>query len=181
MTGATGRCRVRSIVARRAAAVVLCALASAACDPGELQFRNDHRLGFEAPGARELVQVPVTVRWSMEDFEAVGLDGSNENDRGAFVVFVDRAPMPVGKDLAWLARDDDGCRRDPRCPDERYLVERGVHVTTRTSLTLAVLPRVSDGAGDEHHYVNIVLVDGTGRRIGESAWYRPFRTPRRSS
>jgi hypothetical protein len=39
---------------------------------------------------------------------------------------------------------------------------------------------VADGVGDEQHYVNIVLLDGTGHRIGESAWYRPFTSKRRS-
>ena len=89
--------------------------------------------------------------------------------------------MPVGKDLKWLAKDDSGCRRDPRCPDEQFLSVRNVHLTTAPTLTLDVLPRVGAGVGDEQHYVNVVLLDGTGRRIGESAWYQPFTSSRRSS
>jgi len=89
--------------------------------------------------------------------------------------------MPVGKNLKWLARDDAGCKRDARCPDAQYLADRGVFVTTDTSVTLQTLPQQTDGVGDEQHYVNVVLLDGTGHRIGESAWYRPFTSKRRSS
>ena len=153
----------------------------AGCNASQLQFRNDHRLSFESPESRELVKAPLTVSWSMKDFEATGLDGSSDKDHGAFVVFVDRAPMPVGKDLKWLARSDSGCKRDPRCPDAKYLAERGIFVTTSTSVTIETLPSVGKGVGDEQHFVNVVLVDGTGHRIGESAWYRAFQSKRRSA
>ncbi len=168
---------------RRLSALLTTALllGAAGCDVSRLQFTNDDRLSFDAPQARAQVKVPLTIRWSMRDFDAVGLDGSNDDGKGAFAVFIDRAPMPVGKDLTWFGKDDPGCERDPRCPDEAYLAERGVHLTTVTSLTLDVLPRVGAGVGDEQHYVNVVLLDGTGRRIGESAWYQPFTFPRRSS
>ena len=117
----------------------------------------------------------------MADFDAVGLDGSSDKGRGAFAVFVDRAPMPVGKDLKWLARRDKGCQRDARCPDAEYLADRGVYVTTDTSLSVDRLPNAGDGVGKEQHFVNVVLVDGTGHRIGESAWYRAFQAERRKS
>jgi hypothetical protein len=171
---------VRGSKARYAAALLLCVLVSA-CGVSRLQFTNDHRLSFQSPQTRELVRVPLTIRWSMRDFEPVGLDGSADEERGAFAVFVDRAPMPVGKDLDWLAKGDRGCQRDPRCPDAKYLADRGVYVTTATSLTLDVLPAAPDGVGDEQHYVNVVLVDGTGHRIGESAWYRAFTSTRRGA
>lgn len=167
--------------AARAAVGLLALVALGGCQVDRLQFRNDHRLSFDSPEERGRVTTPVTVSWSMSGFEAVGLDGSREDGRGAFAVFVDRAPMPVGKNLRWLAKGDAGCARDPRCPDEEYLKDRGVRVTSATSVTLDVLPRVGAGVGDEQHYVNVVLLDGTGRRIGESAWYRPFTSERRSS
>ena len=162
-------------------AVTVLAGSLTGCQVSALQFRVDERLTFTSPGNRELVEAPITVSWRMRDFDAVGLDGSSSEGAGAYVVFVDRAPMPVGKDLQWIARDDNGCKRDPRCPDATYLADRGVYVTTETSLTLDVLPDSGEGVGDEQHYVNVVLVDGTGTRIGESAWYRPFQTERRSS
>lgn len=152
------------------------------CGISDLEFTNDTRLSFLAPGERELVGLPVTIEWTMEDFAATGLDGSSKSDRGAFVVFVDQAPIPAGRDLAWIARGDSSCSRDARCPDVAYLADRGVYVTTETSITLEQLPRVGGpNSRDEEHYVNVVLVDGTGARIGESAWYRTFLTPRRSS
>lgn len=151
------------------------------CNAGQLQFHNDHRLSFRSPGNRALVTVPVTVSWTMKDFDPVGLDGSHDSHQGIFAVFVDRAPMPVGKDLKWLARDDKGCVRDPRCPDAQYLADRGVHLTTEPTISLDVLPQAGDGVGNEQHYVNVVLIDGSGHRIGESAWYRPFQSKRRSS
>ncbi|MCW2543817.1 MAG: hypothetical protein JWM40_1369 [Frankiales bacterium] len=156
-------------------------LAGSGCQISNLQFRNDNRLEFSAPKERALVKAPVTVSWRMSDFVTSGLDGSSNEGNGAFAVFVDKAPMPVGKDLKWLARKDVGCKRDARCPDAAYLKDRGIYLTTSTSITIETLPSVGDGVGDEQHYVNVVLVDGTGHRIGESAWYRPFSSKRRES
>lgn len=151
------------------------------CQVSALQFRNDDRLHFTSPHSRALVKAPFTVSWSMKDFTATGLDGFTGSHSGAYAVFVDRAPMPVGRNLKWLARNDAGCKRDPRCPDAAYLSDRGVYVTTHTSITLDQLPAAPDGVGDEQHYVNVILIDGTGHRIGESAWYLPFHSKRRSS
>ena len=168
-------------IALRITALLLALAASSSCTANRLQFTNDHRLSFVTPKARAGVQVPLTIAWSMKDFDAVGLDGGTDDDRGAFAVFVDRAPMPVGRDLKWVAKGDTGCKRDPLCPDAQYLADRGVLVTTETTVTLDVLPNVAAGVGDEQHYVNVVLLDGTGHRIGESAWYLPFRSKRRST
>ncbi|MCW2605954.1 MAG: hypothetical protein JWO60_647 [Frankiales bacterium] len=164
--------------AARVAAALSCVLALAGCGAGDLQFRNDERLTFAQPGERERVTLPLTVSWDMQDFEAVGLDGSSGRGKGVYAVFVDRAPMPVGKDVRWLARDDRSCLRDPRCPNPTYLAEQGVYLTTRPQVVVDRLPDAGDGVGDEQHYVNVVLLDGKGARIGESAWYRPFTTKR---
>lgn len=167
--------------ALRAAALILGLVALAGCDVSHLQFTGDHRLSFQAPRARHRVTVPVTISWTMQDFDATGLDGSTDKGHGVFAVFLDRSPMPVGKDLKWVGSGDTGCKRDPRCPDQQYLADRGVFVTTATSLTVSILPAQSSGVGDEQHYVTIVLLDGAGRRLGESAWYLPFTSKRRSS
>lgn len=172
---------MRRALALRCAVLLLCAMSVAGCALGQLQFAQDKRLSFVTPHARKLVRVPFTIRWTMKGFDPVGLDGSSDKHRGVFAVFVDRAPMPAGKNLKWLARSDSVCRRDPRCPDAQYLADRGVHVVTDTAITLSVLPLAPAGVGDEQHYVNVVLLDGTGRRIGESAWYLPFTTRRISS
>lgn len=172
---------MRRSTALRTTALLLVLASTAGCQVDRLQFQNDHRLSFQTPQARHRVAAPVTISWTMKDFDAVGLDGSRESGKGAFALFVDRAPMPVGKNLKWLARNDAGCKRDARCPDAEFLANSGVFVTTDTSVTLDVLPQAGAGVGDEQHYVNVVLLDGTGHRIGESAWYLPFKSKRRSS
>lgn len=164
----------------RAATALLVLVAASGCQLDQLQFKNDDRLSFETPEARHRVTAPVTVRWTMRDFSPTGLDGSTDHDRGVFAVFVDSAPMPVGKNLKWLFRSDNGCKHDARCPSLQQLADRGVHVTTDSSVVLDVLPQVGEGKGDEQHWVNVVLLDGTGHRIGESAWYLPFTSKRRS-
>jgi hypothetical protein len=166
-------------VRRLLALAVVVAGILTACGSG-LQFRADQRLSFRVPTDRQRVAVPFTVEWSMRDFRAVGLDGSADPGRGAYAVFLDRAPMPAGKDLKWLVRDDDACTRDPRCPNAQYLADRGVSLTTDTKVVIRTLARADVGVGDEKHHVNVVLLDGKGRRIGESAWYRQFRTNRRA-
>jgi hypothetical protein len=172
---------VRRKPASRVFALLVALSATSACQFSQLQFHNDNRLTFSQPGNRQKVTVPLTVSWSMKDFDASGLDGSKDKHKGAFAVFVDAAPMPVGKDLKWIARNDSGCKRDPQCPNAQFLADRGIFVTTDTSVTIDTLPQASDGIGDEQHYVNVVLLDGTGHRIGESAWYRPFTSKRRST
>ena len=163
-----------------AAAAIVAVLAVSGCNTQGLRFKNDHRLSFTSPSARERVTAPVTVSWTMRDFTASGLDGTAEPDEGLFAVFVDAAPMPVGKGLEWLFRDDDSCQRDARCPSAEQLRERGILLTTEPQVTIDRLPGVRDGRGDEQHFVNVVLLDGTGTRRSESAWYLPFTSPRRS-
>ena len=159
-------------------AATLVLIAASACGVDRFQFRNDHRLTFQAPEPRTVVEVPLTVRWTVEDFETVGLDGSEEADKGAFVVFVDRAPMPVGRDLRWMMRNTPGCDIDSRCPTPEQLAERDIYVTTETQIVLRELGTSGTETGDEEHYVNIVLVNGVGERMLESAWYLPFKTER---
>ena len=175
---------MQRITVLRSSALALCLAAASClsgCATGPLQFHNDHRLSFRSPAARSQVQAPLTIRWSMRDFDLTGLDGSATAARGAFAVFVDRSPMPVGADLRWFAAHDPGCLRNPRCPDPTYLANRGVHVTTDTSLALEVLPPVAAGVGDEQHSVTVVLLNGAGRRFAESAWYLPFTSRHRGS
>src|SRR5207237_908146 len=126
------RAKVRQHTPRGALVLVFCLASISACSFSQLQFTVDHRLAFVTPKARELVHAPLKIQWTMKDFVASGLDGSRDKGHGVFAVFVDRAPMPVGKDLKWLARDDAGCTRDPRCPDAQYLSDQGVYVTTDT-------------------------------------------------
>lgn len=172
---------MRCATARSTVALVTSVMALSGCAVSRLQFSADQRLSFQAPPARSVVTTPLTVRWTMAGFRAVGLDGSSQDDRGAYVVFVDGAPIPVGKTLRWVAHGDASCQRDPRCPSQQYLADRGVYVTAQPQVTVPTLPRLTTGVGDEQHSLTVVLVDGTGRRIGESAWYLPVQAKRRSA
>jgi hypothetical protein len=165
---------------RRGTALAAATLALTGCNLSGLQFHDDQRLHFDQPKARALVTTPVTVSWSMKGFTATGLDGKKATGQGAFVLFLDQAPMKVGKDLKSIASSDASCLRDPRCPDASYLAQRGVYVTSDPSVTLTTITAQSDGVGNEQHFVNVIIVDGAGRRMTESAWYLPFQTKRRS-
>ena len=147
----------------RRALVVACALAllTSGCGVSGLAFRQDDRLSFVTPRDRSKVTLPVTVRWDARDFDVPG-DGS-------FAVFVDRAPQPPGKSLAWLAHGDKTCRPADGCPNTTWYADRDVFTTTNTSFTIERLARQQDGRR-EMHEVTVVLLDAAGRRIGETGW-----------
>ena len=145
-----------------------------ACVPQGLAFVKDDRLEVTAPESHSDVTLPVTIQWDVHDFEITGENGSSTDDAGYFGVFVDTAPIPPGRTLAWLARDDRHCLATRRCPDETYFADRGAYSTDDTSFTLKHLRDLDAYRGHESHEVTIVLLDGTGHRIGESAWYVDF-------
>jgi hypothetical protein len=147
---------------RRVALLLVVALLGSGCGVSGLAFQQDDRLTFVSPDDRTEVTLPITVTWDVEDFD-VG-DGT-----GSFAVFVDRAPQPPGKTLAWLARDDDACRVDDGCPGVEWFAERNVFPTTENELTIERLPAEDDGRR-ELHEVTVVLLDEEGRRVGETAW-----------
>jgi hypothetical protein len=153
--------------------IVGLALLASSCGSG-LAFVQDRRLEFTAPQSHEKVTLPVTIRWKVEGFRLTGPDGSPQPGAGYFGVFVDRTPVPPGRPLSWIARDDRPCLRTPGCPDETYLSDRRVHSTNETEITFEHLPDLGASRGHESHEVTIVLLDGSGRRIGESAWYIGF-------
>ena len=132
------------------------ALLATSCASGDLAFVQDERLEILEPPQRVKVTLPVTVRWRIEGFESTGEDGRSDPTAGSFAVFVNRTPVPPGEPLSWLAREDRRCKAIPGCPDEVYLADRNAY------------------KGHETHEVTIVLLDGRGRRIGESAWHVTF-------
>lgn len=162
-----------------AALTGLC-LALSGCVPQGLAFKVDERLRFTAPGDRATVGLPVKVDWEIEDFEITGPGGSVRAGAGYFAVFVDKTPMPAGKDLRWIARKDRSCRASDGCPDQEYLNGRGVYTTTDTELVLDQLPRSSDDDRRERHRVTVVLLDASGSRIGESAFEIAFDIQRKA-
>lgn len=163
-----------AMVRPRLLALVCLAVLAGACVPQGLALVQDDRLEFLTPVARSTVGQPVTIRWRVHDFRITGRDGRAEPDAGYFGVFVDTNPVPPGKPLSWIARDDRRCRSIPGCPDATYLADHRTYATSETSFTLSVLPDLDTYSGHELHEVTVVLLDGRGRRIGESAWYVDF-------
>ena len=168
--------RSRLIVAVAALVPAAACLGGCAWRPG---LRSDHRLTFVSPPAGAMVSGPVEVRWQIarSDFRPTRFDGSHTTRRGVFAVFVDRAPMPPGRDIDSLAAHDAVCVVSPGCPDGAWLADHGVYLTTRPALAFTALPVGSGrraGAGRRRHEVTVVLLDGRGVRIGESAWTRVF-------
>lgn len=148
------------------------------CVSQDLAFRVDDRVEIVTPADRAEVTLPVTLEWEVEDFEVVGPGAEVRDDAGYFAVFVDTSPVPPGKTLAHVARDDRGCREQDGCPDAEYLSSRGIWTTTETRLVLDQLPRTSDDDRRERHTATIVLLDGSGTRIGESAFEVVFEVDR---
>ena len=154
--------------------LALVAVAAVGCTSEGLAFVQDKRVEVVAPAGHAKVTLPVTVRWRVRDFRITGRDGSATDSAGYFGVFVDRAPVPPGRPLSWIANDDRRCLATTGCPDATYLADRGVYATTQTSLTLPQLPNQHAYRNHEQHEVTVVLLDGTGHRIGESAFYVDF-------
>lgn len=159
---------------RVCAPIVLLALLASACLPHGLAFTQDKRVDIVAPEDHSDVELPVTVRWRVSDFDVTGHNGSDDPDAGYFGVFVDRAPVPPGKPVTWVAHGDKQCRPESGCPDKDYLHDRGVYETTDLTFTMKQLTDQNAYHGHESHEVTVVLLDGQGNRIGESAWYVDF-------
>lgn len=153
------------------------ALLASSCAQG-LAFRQDDRLEITAPKPRTDVTLPLTIRWRVDDFRITGPGPNAEPDAGYFALFLDRTPVPPGERLSWLARDDRRCKAVPGCPDATYLADRGAHTTNETFFTFDQLPIQDVYSGHETHEATVVLLDATGRRIGESAWFVTFRYDR---
>jgi hypothetical protein len=145
-------------------------LAASACGVHGLSFVQDKRVEVVRPNDRSKVRLPVTVRWTVKDFSI----GPNA---GSFGVFVDRAPQPSGRTLAWLFRGDSGCRGTAAatCATPDFLAQRNVYRTPDTAFTVEQVARLTGTqAGRPLHEVTIVLLDAAGTRVGEGAWSVQF-------
>jgi hypothetical protein len=112
-------------------------------------FRIDERVRVTAPEDRAEVRLPVTVRWDAEGIE-----------NPSFGVFVDRAPVRPGKVVAAGATASGA--------------------VYKTEATEVVIPELEAGEKGkrERHTATIVLLDPSGRRVGESAWDVVFEVRR---
>jgi hypothetical protein len=154
------------------AAVTVLAVATSGCGIRGLNFVKDERVRIQAPRPNAEVRVPFDVRWTVEDFDVAGPDG------GSFGVFVDREPPRPGRTLASLAEDDVVCKATAGCPDANYLASHRAYTTTGTSFRVEQLPELTRDRQREAHEVTVVLLDGEGRRIGESAFRVEFHVRR---
>ncbi len=148
------------------------------CALSGLAFEQDQRLRFEAPSYREKVHLPFTIRWSMTDFEVAGPSSGSSPDSGYFEVLFDTGPQPPGDGVEYFARDNRSCRVSEGCPNRHYLAQQGVYTTTNDYIEVRHLPPapgvdLARGQPDIHD-VTIVLLDGAGKRIGESSWTTSF-------
>ena len=104
------------------------------------------------------VRTPVEVRWDASHVPA-----------GGFAVFVDRSPLPPGKDLRWIVDRayDRACLADPACPDASWLRSHRIYVVHTTAATITT---VESSGHDRHggvHRVSVVPLDRDGRRLDE--------------
>jgi hypothetical protein len=166
----------------RAPAVLAALLMSAGCtDYSQLAFRQDSRLSISSPRSHELVTLPLALTWSMRDFEIVSAGtGEPSKNAGHFALFVDKAPIRPGHTLRDIAGRDTSCDRDPSCPDDQYLADRGVYTTAATSFELLAVAPLTSKQAEQLHDVTIVLLDSAGRRIGESSWHVQFKLRKRT-
>src|SRR5947207_10033719 len=164
---------------RAARALLGVGLLATSCVPAGLAFVKDKRVDIVSPDSHSTVQLPVTVRWTVHDFDVTGPNGGSNPDAGYFGVFVDRAPVPPGKPLSYVAHGDQLCLATPGCPDKQYIADHQAYATTQTSFTFKHLPDLSAYQGHELHEVTVVMLDGQGQRVGEAAWYVDFTYDRK--
>lgn len=156
-------------------ASVTSALMLTGCDVASMAFFQDDRVRIVEPQEGGTVELPVTLRWEVEGFTVTGPDGHARDDAGYFAVFVDRHPIPPGRTLEWYAQQEDSCGGSA-CASVDNLAQ--VYATVDTTVELTQLPAIRDTGGRELHTVRIVLLDGTGARIGESAFRVQFNFER---
>lgn len=157
------------------AAVFLGALVLSGCDLSQMAFVQDQRVRVVEPADRSTVTLPVTLRWIVDGFRVTGRDGGTSSDAGYFAVFVDRPPMPPDRSLEWMAAQESSCG-DSACGSVKNLAD--VYFTKYTTLKLTRLPAVDERSGVERHEAVVVLLNGSGHRIGESAFYVRFNFER---
>lgn len=150
---------------------MLAALLVGGCDMSRLSPFQDKRIRIVEPENRSSVSLPVTLRWEVDEFTITGRDDQSTADAGYFAVFVDRPPIPPGRTLEWFAMQDDSCGVSA-CGSVDNLED--IYTTEKTSLKLTRLPALFERNALERHEVVIILLDGAGARIGESAFYVRF-------
>ena len=152
--------------ARVLVAVAAMAALLGGCRTDHLALRDAKTISVVRPGEMERVALPVTVRW---DADGVRSNPALTGPGPFYAVFVDRPPIAAGTGLRTLL--DDDCRSQPGCPDQAWLADHNVYVTGTPQVTLSRIGAVTGSrvGADNTHRATIVLIDGDGVRIDESA------------
>lgn len=158
------------VATSRLAIVMLLTLFVGGCGLDGLQFVADERVRWVTED-RLVTTLPLELSWALDGYDLVGADGSRRDDAGYVAIFLDREPQPPSTTLDLLAERDDDCQADPSCPDQAWFHDHGIYpVTDGTTLQIDhIRPPVDEGRRETHD-LTLVLLDGTGRRQGESAF-----------
>lgn len=159
------------------ALVLVLTLATTACGE-DLAFVSSGALEDGGPLTIEPAPLPLVLTWQASE-DVLASVGAGER---WFVVFVDRAPVAPGDSIGDLV--DDDCLATTGCPDQSWFADRGVYVTTEPRLLLgaAMDRRTSERTGAvDRHLATVVVADGTGTRVGDTAVTLPFVVDREGS
>lgn len=167
---------------------VVLLIAACSCQTTGMSFTSDDRLTIEAPSSRQLVRLPVEVRW--EPSRELVADMQDSDGEKFFAVFVDRPPIRGGSDISSFV--DSDCRRTPGCGDEEWFYERGIYFTTGDRVTIDDvddLRRDSEREDRDLHRATVVVMQRAeepeldtaydGTRDGEGAITVEFWVDRR--
>jgi hypothetical protein len=150
------------------AAVVALMVVLAGC---RYQFSSDQSITIVQPENRSTVELPLTLRWSAH----------LPAGATSFLVVIDRAPQPPGTDVSHFVKDISSCKGLGRtsCLSADYLAGLGVYPVSKPELIVGVVPDRSAVRKDERngHEATVVLLDQSGKRVGEQSWTVRFKTP----
>ena len=145
-------------------ALAVCGTATAACS-GPRAFARDDQLQIVSPAPLTNVGERFAIRWTTAHRLAP-----------AYAVFVDHNPIRPGHGMRDLA--DDQCKRQRGCPDDAYLVSKGVFITASNSVDvpgLNPLGGIAGAADHPTHTATVVLLDRSRHRSGDAFWTVEFR------
>ncbi|MEY2566699.1 MAG: hypothetical protein QOE35_1228 [Actinomycetota bacterium] len=151
---------------RTVLAVFFMAALLTGCRSEGMALRDAKTISVVRPGEMDRVALPVRLQWRANGIRP------NPDLRGAgpfFAIFVDRPPVAAGTGLRKLL--DEDCRTRPGCPDQAWLADHNVYVTGKPEVTLSRIKAVTGSrvGADNSHRATIVLIDGDGVRVDESA------------
>ncbi len=155
----------------RRAAAVACAALTAISTSGCGQFRlsgidltRDSSITFATDDHSDL-SLPFHLTWR-DDAAAAGR---------SYAVVVNRTPPPPGETLRWYAKGDRACLSSSTCPDDAYLLRKGVVRADAPAVDVRAVP-IPAGRTDRRglQTATVIVLDAEGRRVGEAAFTFEF-------